>query len=275
MEEAKIDLNQIIVIEQLPKIKETLGVISDELDRVINEALTLECTEENKALVKKRRAELNIVKRELELKRKQAKEQIMKPYEEFETIYNELVKDKLEKADTTLKERIETIENEQIFEKASELEQFANEYIEFYGLKGLVSVENLQIKVTLSRSLKSLKDEIKGQLERIANEVQIIKTEEYANEVMVKYLENGFDYPKAKLDVINQHKKMEELDTSIFNEVVVDNYKEVVPKQEEIVEPPKEILEEELIECTFTVNATKEQLIQIKNYLQELGVKYE
>ena len=32
---------------------------------------------------------------------------------------------------------------------------------------------------------------------------------------------------------------------------------------------------EELIECTFTVNATKEQLLKIKEYLKELGVKYE
>ena len=273
MEEQKIDLNQLIVVEQIPKIRETLGVISDEIDREIEKALSLECTEESKTTVKQYRANLNKIKSELEERRKVVKKQVLEPYEQFEVIYNELVKDKLTSADKTLKERIDDIEREQIYEKAKECEAFANEYIRFYGLESFLTSDSLQINVTLSKSLKSLKEQIKSELERIANEIAVIKEEEYSKEILVKYLANGFDYPKAKLETIDQHKKMEQLDTSMFTELTVDNYESVVP-EEEITEP-KEIVEQELIECTFTVSATKEQLIQIKNYLKELGVKYE
>ena len=53
---------------------------------------------------------------------------------------------------------------------------------------------------------------------------------------------------------------------------------EVVKVEEEIttpveIEEPIEIAE--IIECVFTVHATKEQLLEIKNFLKELGVKYE
>lgn len=270
-----IDIDNVVKITTMPKIFSQLEIVGDEINKRLAEINNMQVSEETKQEAKKTRADINRTLELFEKKRKEIKKEILKDYELFNEKYELEVKDKLTNADKTLKEKIDTIEITQREEKIKELLSFTKEYIVFNGLENIVEPKQVLPNVTLTKSLKSLKDEIKGQLERIANEVQIIKTEEYANEVMVKYLENGFDYPKAKLDVINQHKKMEELDTSIFNEVVVDNYKEFVPKQEEVVEPPKEILEEELIECTFTVNATKEQLIQIKNYLQELGVKYE
>ena len=276
MEEQKIDLNEIVVIEQLPKIRETLGVISENIDKEIQKALDLDCTEESKVEVKKARANLTKIKTALEERRKQVKEQVMKPYDDFENIYNELVKDKLTNADKILKERIDVIELTQREEKIKELLGFANEYIRFYGLEGIIEAKQVIPNVTLSKSQKSLKEQIKGELERIANEIAVIKEEENSKEILVKYLENGFDYPKAKLETINQHKKMEQLDTSLFTETVVENYENVVPEEE--ITTPKEIVEEDtidLIECEFRVLATKEQLIQIKNYLQELGVKYE
>ena len=53
MEEKTIDLNSLVVVEQLPKIRETLGVISSEIDKEIEYALALDCTEESKTEVKK------------------------------------------------------------------------------------------------------------------------------------------------------------------------------------------------------------------------------
>lgn len=273
MEEQKIDLNSLVVIEQLPKIRETLGVISDEIDREIETALSLKCTEENKTIVKKYRANLNKIKNDLEDRRKQVKEQIMSPYLQFESVYNELVKDKLTNADKTLKERIDTIEITQREEKIKELLDFANEYIKFYGLESVVEAKQVIPNVTLTKSQKSLKDEIKGQLERIANDIKIIQLEEYGNDILACYINNGFGYTKAKLQVVEHEIQKEKVGAMIFTR---DSEEEQwKPLVEEEITAPKEIVEEELIECTFTVNATKEQLLRIKEFLQEIGVKYE
>lgn len=277
MEEAKIDLNELIKVESLPKITETLSVISAEIDERIKQALELECTEDSKTIVKSHRAELNKIKSALEERRKFVKEQILKPYQEFESVYNELVKDKLVKADELLRERIMTIEITQREEKIQKLLEFTKEYIEYYELKGIVEPKKVLPKVTLSKSEKSLKNDIKGEIERIATEIKIIKQEDNAEEVLSYYLENGFNYPNAKLEVLNRHQKIDELKNVVVDNTVEVLDSEVVVEEEKITTPT--ILKEEdiveLIECEFKVLATKEQLLKIKDFLKELGVKYE
>ena len=275
MEEQKIDLNSLIVVETIPKIRETLSVISDEIDKEIKQALALDCTEESKSEVKKARANLTKIKTALEERRKVVKEQVLQPYQSFEQVYNELVKDKLTEADKTLKERIDDIENSQKAEKYQRILDFATEYVNFHHLEGLVDTKTLIPNVTLSASEKSLKEQTKGEIERVANEVAIIRQEDNSDEVLAEYFGNGYNYAKAKLEVLNRHLIVHEFQAHKFNDLVVGNLFKSAPKDEEEITAPKEIVEEELIECTFTVNATKEQLIQIKNYLQEMGVKYE
>lgn len=276
MEEQKIDLNALIKVESLPKITETLSVISDEIDTRIQKALELECTEDSKTIVKSHRAELNKIKSALEERRKVVKEQILAPYLAFEQVYNELVKDKLVKADEILKERISTIEITQREERIQKMLDFAKEYIVFYKLEDILQAKSVLPNITLSKSEKSLKEEIKGEIERIATEIQVIRQEDNAEEVLSYYLENGYDYPKAKLEVLNRHQKMEEL-----KNVVVDNTVEVLDSEavvEEEITTPIELKEDdiiELIECEFKVLATKEQLVKIKDFLKELGVQYE
>lgn len=276
MEEQKIDLNALIKVESLPKITETLSIISDEIDARIQKALELECTEDSKTIVKSHRAELNKIKSALEERRKVVKEQILAPYFAFEQVYNELVKDKLVKADEILKERISTIEITQREERIQKMLDFAKEYIVFYKLEDVLQAKSVLPNITLSKSEKSLKEEIKGEIERIATEIQVIRQEDNAKEVLSYYLENGYDYPKAKLEVLNRHQKMEEL-----KNVVVDNTIEVLDSEavvEEEITTPIELKEEdiiELIECEFKVLATKEQLVKIKDFLKELGVQYE
>lgn len=276
MEEQKIDLNALIKVESLPKITETLSVISDEIDTRIQKALELECTEDSKTIVKSHRAELNKIKSALEERRKVVKEQILAPYLAFEQVYNELVKDKLVKADEILKERISMIEITQREERIQKMLDFAKEYIVFYKLEDVLQAKSVLPNITLSKSEKSLKEEIKGEIERIATEIQVIRQEDNAEEVLSYYLENGYDYPKAKLEVLNRHQKMEEL-----KNVVVDNTGEVLDSEvvvEEEITTPIELKEDdiiELIECEFKVLATKEQLVKIKDFLKELGVQYE
>jgi hypothetical protein len=271
MEGQKIDLNSLVVIEQLPKIREALGVISDEIDRRIEKALALDCTEESKTEVKKYRANLNKIKEELEDRRKQVKEQIMNPYLQFEGVYNELVKDKLANADKVLKERIDTIEIAQREEKIQDLIEFAKAWLKYYGLEQVLEPKQVIPNITLSKNQKSLKEQIKGEIERISKDIQTIALEEMKAELLVEYVKD-FDYAKAKFRVFERQQQLNDIQNS---NILQENVEELKPIAEEQIVAPKEIVEEELIECTFTVNATKEQLLKIKEFLQELGVQYE
>ena len=124
MEENK--LNDLVIVEQLPIIKEKLQVISDEVDKEIEYALSLECNDDSVKEVKNARARLNKIKTTMEDKRKQVKNAVLNPYNEFETIYNDLVKNKLASADTTLKEKIDSVENQLKQQKEDELREFVN-----------------------------------------------------------------------------------------------------------------------------------------------------
>ena len=271
MEEKTIDLNSLVVVEQLPKIRETLGVISSEIDKEIEYALALDCTEESKTEVKKYRANLNKIKEELEERRKFVKKQVLEPYEQFESIYNELVKDKLANADKILKERIDTIEIAQREEKLQELLEFTKAWLKYYGLEQVLEPKQVIPNITLSKSQKSLKEQIKGEIERISKDIQTIALEEMKAELLVEYVKD-FDYAKAKFRVFEHQQRLKDIQNS---NILEENGEELKPIAEEQITTPKEIVEEELIECTFTVNATKEQLLKIKGFLQEMGIKYE
>ena len=272
MKEQKLNLNELIVVEQLPKITETLEMLSGEIEKRIENALSLPASEETKQSIKSARADLNKIKSTLEERRKFVKEQILKPYSEFENVYNELVKDKLENADKVLKERISDIEIAQRQEKINALIDFANEYIEFYGLTSIVKAKNVIPNVTLSKSEKALKSEIKGKLEGIANEINIIKQDENKEDLLVEYLKD-FNYSRAKLEIMNRKAEKEKVSTVFATNEDLKPFEETFAVEE--ITRPVEIVEQELIECEFKVLATKEQLLQIKNYLKELGVKYE
>ena len=133
------------------------------------------------------------------------------------------------------------------------------------------------LKVNLSTSLKSLKEEAKEFIDKVANEVKLIELEEqYSNEILLEYQNNGLDYTKAKLEVITKHKQLEELAKQ--REVVQEVVKEEEQIQEviETITAPREVKEpEEILECQFKVKGTMAQIKAIKNYLNELGVSYE
>ena len=277
------ELNEIIVIKQLPEIKEQLQLISDEIDKEIKIALSLDCTEDSKNEVKKARARLNNINKVLDKKRMEVKEAILKPYNEFLEIYDNLVKNKLNEADSTLKMRVEAIESEQLNNKTEKLKIFAEEYFKKYNIPSYITFSDICLNVTLSASEKSLKEQIVNFCEKIDNDLRLIRLEENSIEIENEYSTNGFDYAKAKLTVIDRHKKLEELAKA---KQELDNKKEqeekIVEQVEEIIAPVEleeklneEIKFDERLECTFTVWATKDELKEIKNKIIEMGLKFQ
>ena len=68
---------ELIIVKQLPQIEEHLKELSTEIDKKVESARSLVCTEENVKAIKQIRAELNKEFKEVEIQRKTVKEQIL------------------------------------------------------------------------------------------------------------------------------------------------------------------------------------------------------
>ena len=102
MDELKLD--NLITIEQMPKIFSQLEEIGNWVDNGIAELHlnNLVCTEDNKKKIKETRTNIRKISNTLETRRKEIKKQILEPYEIFNQKYDELVKNKLDKVDNQL-----------------------------------------------------------------------------------------------------------------------------------------------------------------------------
>jgi hypothetical protein len=224
-----------------------LQIISDEVDKRIEYAMSLECTEDSLKEVKNERADLNKIKTTLEDRRKQVKEAVLKPYAEFEEIYNSLVKDKLVTADETLKERIDNIETVQKQQKEEILRDFFTEHQYANHLEDFIVFEDVGLNITKSASEKSLKEQIKAFCEKVASDIRAIQTDEDKEEILLEYKNNGFDYAKAKTTILDKKKAIEEFKTKIAkngeeikqDEIIVQNIETMVSAPVEVVEEEK------------------------------------
>ena len=156
----KIDVNEIVKIEQMPKVFSQLEMIGTFIDEKIKDIDTLDCTEENKQEVKQRRTEINNILKELDDRRKFIKNKILEPYEMFNDKYEQECKDKLVSASEALKTKIDAIEEQQKKDKYNELFDFAMEYIAANDIQDFVTFDDIGLNITLSASMKSLKEEI-------------------------------------------------------------------------------------------------------------------
>ena len=281
--EEKIDVNEIVKIEQMPKVFSQLEKIGEIIKKKTSDLDKLECTEANKQEVKSRRTEINNTLALLEAKKKEIKNKLLEPYNVFEAKYNEECKEKLQNASSILTEKINAIEIQQKLEKEQELREFADEYFNHYMIKDVVKFEDIGLNITLSASIKSLKEQTKAFCERISNDLKLIDLEEYKDEIVIEYLKN-LDFAKSKMIVIERHRQLEEIKKREEElKAQQEQEQEVVEKVEEVVEeikPPVEIIDveaqevEEVFTATFTVKTTKAKLKALKNFMESEEIEY-
>ena len=274
-----LNINEIIVIEQLPQLFYKLEKVGEYLDEELSSIKDIVVSEESKQEVKKVRTNINNVLKQFEDKRKEVKAKCLEEYNLFEEKYEQEVKGKLTTASEELKVKIDLIEVKQVEEKTCNVFDFIEEHLKANHLENVINSTQVKdfagLKINLSTSEKSLKENALAFIERVANEVKLIEMEETPSNLLYEYKQNGFDLTKAKLTLIERQKQIEELAKQ--REEVQEVIKEEV-KVEEVVETitaPKEVIEEdEILECQFKVKGTLEQIKTIKNFLNELGVEY-
>ena len=273
----------IIEVKQLPIIVEQLHEVKAEVTAKVEQALSLVCTEDTVKDVKKVRSELNKELKDYEERRKAVKKAIMTPYEQFEAVYKDCISDTYKKADTELKGKIDSVENELKEQKKAEVKGYFDEYLTATGID-FVTFENANINVTLSASMKSLKEQAKAFVDKIVDDLNLIDTQEHKDEILYEY-KQSLNVSNAITTVTNRYKAIErakakeeerkareqaEAEATAKVESVV---KAVAPPTVEPIAPPVE--EEKTYTLKFTVRGTMPQLKALKEFLKNGGYDYE
>ena len=269
--------NEIIVVRQLPEIEEHLQTIKAAVTQKVNDALSLICTEDTVKSVKAVRADLNKDLKDFEERRKAVKKAIMTPYEQFEAVYKECISDTYKKADIELKAKIDSIENELKEQKTAEVKRYFDEYLQSKGID-FVTFENAHINVTLSASMKSLKEQAKTFIDRICDDLNLIETQEHKEEILHEY-KQSLNASGAITTVVNRYKAIEEQKAKeAEKQARAEAEKQAVEKVETVIEtltPPTVEAEEKILTVNFKVKGTLTQLKALKEFLNNGGYDYE
>lgn len=281
-------MKDLIIVKQLPQIEEHLKELSAEIDKKVEYAKSLVCTEENVKVIKQVRADLNKEFKELEAQRKNVKEQIFAPYMQFEGVYKIYIADKYKSSDIDLKTKIDNTENELKAKKEQEIRDYFEEYKTANNID-FVNFEQANINVTLTASKKSLKEQAKKFIDEIVDDLKLIETQECKEEILVEYKQN-LNVSRAIQDVANRHKlleeekrKQEELKNKQLEEA--QRQAEISIKEQEIatknaldnfvIEAPTVEEQEEILVLKFTVKGTRSKLKELKDFLIQGGYDYE
>jgi len=275
--------NEIIVVKQLPVIVEQLAQVKEQVIQRVQTATSLVCTDETVKEVKKARAELNSEFKAWEEKRKEVKTAVMTPYEKFEAVYKDCVSDTYKKADADLKAKIDGVEKELKDKKAAEVREYfmeylASKYIDF------VTFEQAGINITLSASMKSLKEQAKSFIDKISDDLALIETQEHKAEILVEYKKTlnvsaaitgvtarfkAIEDEKRRIEEAEERRAAEEQHIAEITSALPE------PEPAPVMPPLEEQPEEKEYTLRFKVTATKDKLRELKAFLDNGGYKYE
>ena len=267
-------MQDLIIIKQLPQIEEHLKELSTEVDKKVENAKSLVCTEENVKTIKQVRADLNKEFKEVEQQRKAVKEQVLAPYMQFESIYKEYISDKYKSADIDLKQKVDTVESELKIIKEKEVKDYFEEYKQDNSID-FVTFEQVRINVTLTASMKSLKRQVKEFIDKIVDDLKLIEVQQHKAEILVEYkntlnVSNAITTVMNRFEAVEQEKKKQE-------ELSNQNIEEEKKKIQKAIKPFQQATKDNMkvFTITFTVTDNSVRLKQLKDYLIREGYQYE
>ena len=268
-------MQDLIIIKQLPQIEENLKSVAIEIDKKVENAKGLICTEENKQIIKNIRTAMNKELLYFETQRKAVKEQILAPYMRFEEIYKECISEKYKTADKELKTKIDAIETEQ----KKRLEEEARKYFEEYKANKnieFVTFENIGLKIGVSDNPTKLKKQITAFIDKVADDLKLINTQENQAEILVEYKKH-LNISRAITEVMDRKKALIEIEKQRAENNLEKERQEIEQKMQQLanaVKVPK-VSQEKIYTITFTVTGTAPRLKQLKDYLLREGYQYE
>lgn len=231
-------------------------------------------SEDQVKLAKEEQANINKEKKKINDFRLSITKEWNKPLEEFISIAKE--------TESILKETYDSISCQvKVYEDKvlKDIKQQVKDYFEEYRISkniDIVTFENMNMNITkgLITTTGNLKkatvEAIEKYIDNIENDLRLINKTEYPEEVLVEYKKH-FMVATAIADVLDRHKAIEEMQKVV--EEPKEEQQQMEEKVEEVLQAPKQ--EQKIMKMSFTVYGTIDQLKDIKNYLENKGVKYE
>lgn len=254
--------------------------IEDNINDVKEYALKLseyynikEFDEETLKDAKTERAEVNKFKDKVGAFRKEITNKFNEPLEKFTTTAKETEKILKETYDT-INSQIKAYEEKKKAEKEEEVKSYFNELCEAEEID-FVNYEQSNINVTLSATMKSLKEQAKKFVDKIVDDINLINSTQFVDEIMIEY-KKCLNVSRAITEVNNRHAELEKVKKQKEEQVEQKlNDKEMLNRIDNLSAPKVEKPSEEVFEMTFKVRGTKEQLKAVKEFLVNGGYDYE
>ena len=294
----------LITLEQAPVIiYEKIKAVGQQIEAKIAE-LNLDnqlVTDETLKSAKNTRTMLRKELDDFETQRKYIKEQVNAPYEAFENAYKEHIKVHYDKADSTLKSKIDEVQNRLLDDKRGRIKEYFTELCQSQGIDFLI-FKRLPLNITLSDSDKKFKEQVANFVGEVSKSLEFIESltdpDEYKAEILTEYKQT-LDVTTAIRNAQYRKKQREaelariEAQKARAEQARLEaeaKAKEVAPLQapeelptpaiQEAPAPPQEVpapapQEEipDLVVTNFTVQGTMEQLRALKAYILSNNIK--
>ena len=301
MNEELITLKQppIIIYEQIKAVGQQIEAKIAELN-LDNQLVTEDTLNSAKNTRTMLRKELD----DFETQRKYIKEQVNAPYEAFEKAYKEHIKVHYDKADSTLKSKIDEVKNRLLDDKRGRIKDYFTEFCAAQGIDFLI-FERLPLNITLSASDKSLKEQVAGFVSEVSKSIQLIESfnepNEFKAEILTDYKQtlditraiHGAQYRRqqreAELARIEAQRVAAEQarlaaeararETAPLQAPaqVINEAQPAAPVQPEPVQEATQVVQDydnEIVQSSFTVIGTRAQLRALRDFLDNNNIQY-
>lgn len=272
------NLEVVANIDGVTKIQSNMEGVKEQAITIRDWYQSLVITEDMLKNIKNEKAQIKKAKETVATYRKDIVKEFKKPIEQFELLAME-TENILDEAYATCNEAVKRFEDETKAKKSEEVKAYFDEYAQSLNID-FVKFERLGLNVTLTASMKSLKDTVKVCLDKIASEIDLIniQKEELIPDMLVEY-KKTLNVASAIKNVTDRHKAIEE--EKARQEALKELKAEAVEQEkkvEKVLEAPKEIVEEpkpQIYKATFNVFGTIEQIKALKEFMNEKGIKYD
>lgn len=291
------DSKSLIAVTQLPIIEERLRDYKAEIEATVAEAKSMVATPDTIQAVKAKRAELRKQFDDLDKRRIAVKNLILEPYERFNKVYEECVKRPFADADATLKATVDTFEGEL---KAAAYERLKENYTEHCQLEGIdwltfdQALTRSGVKISMAdtktKEPRKAMDALAEFVSKISLGMEAVRKMEDSAEIMVEF-KKCLDAGQAAAIVAERKRRIQEAaeaenrrrEEAARQQEMVAKVKAAAPTPAPVAAPtaaPTPVAdptqaERVFPEFRFTVyNCTRSQLLKIRDYLKQEGIKY-
>lgn len=270
-------------IKSVGEIESNMKEVKGYVENLNNYYKNISFTEETMKEAKDEKSKVNKFKKQVSDYRKNIIAEYNKPIKAFEDTAKETEK-LLTETYNTINQQVANYENKQKEIKEQEIKDYFEEYRKANNID-FITYEQAKINVTLSASMKSLKEQAKSFIDKIADDLKLIETQEHKVEILVEYkqtlnVSQAITMVTNRFKAIEEEKKMQEpkavhIEMNKAHEITQKSYEQLESVFNKPLEQPKEEKTEEILTLKFTVRGTRTKLRELKQFLEKGGYDYE